>query len=117
MVKLMMPPSTLKRSNDVHDWAEARRIGAILTEGNRTLGVDDHLMGPATCIFWSAVAIGALVKGSPVESVRAVCALSLARLLCKSLLSTLVGIPFHSRSPAMHVNNINGVCRHVYSCD
>lgn len=26
-------------------------------------------MDPSTCVFWSAVALGALVKGSPIESV------------------------------------------------
>ena len=37
-------------------------------ENLKLRGKQPH-MDPSTCIFWCAVALGALVKGNPIESV------------------------------------------------
>lgn len=69
MVKLMLPPATLQQSAPKYDCAEAGKFDAT-AKGSSTLGSDNHATDPSTCTFWSAVAMGALVKGGPIESVR-----------------------------------------------
>lgn len=69
MVKLLVPPATLQQSSDTSDCGKGGIFGAMPTEGSNTLGGSSHPMDPSTCIFWCAVALGALVKGIPIESV------------------------------------------------
>ena len=38
---------------------------------NALMSADNHRpVDPSTCVFWSAIALGSLVQGRPVESVR-----------------------------------------------
>ena len=66
MVKLMMSPATTpERQGAVNNCAEAGDFGA-----NPPEQAGGTLVGPSACIFWCTIALGALAKGSPIESVR-----------------------------------------------
>eukprot|EP00903_Cladosiphon_okamuranus_P015988 g14766.t1 len=71
MVKIMLTPASRLQAASRDDGGDAEKFGAITIEGGpgRTLAAETFPMGPSTCIFWCAVALGALAKGSPVESV------------------------------------------------
>ena len=57
-----------------HDCDEAARSFDVHAKReNLSLGGKQLPMDPSTCIFWCAVALGALVKGNPIESVRDSC--------------------------------------------
>lgn len=72
MVNIMVRPATRQPTGVWHDCDEAGALDAIATGGDLStaLGGEQLPMDPSTCIFWCAVALGALVKGCPVESVR-----------------------------------------------
>lgn len=61
MVNLMVTPGA------VFNYAEAGELGA--TAPAKAVGTVVGLLDPSTCIFWCAVGLGAVLKGSPVESV------------------------------------------------
>lgn len=71
MVKIMLSPASRQRPASEGGCGEAGQYDACATGGGfgNTLGGIDLHVGPSTCIFWCAVALGALVKGSPIESV------------------------------------------------
>ena len=71
MVKIMFssPPrySGVRQASGAEQHSDIGAVGGDVDEGARgsSLFVD-----PSICTFWCAVAIGALVTGRPVESVR-----------------------------------------------
>lgn len=64
MVNIMARPAIRKPTGVGDDGDEAGAFDGIIAEENQLP------MNPSTCIFWSAVALGALVKGYPIEAVR-----------------------------------------------
>ncbi|CAN0140050.1 unnamed protein product, partial [Ectocarpus sp. 12 AP-2014] len=68
MVRMMTLSTTPNRPGASHDSAEQGQFGAIFSEDGITTG-NQLSAGPSACTFWCAVGVGALVKGSPVESV------------------------------------------------
>eukprot|EP00752_Nemacystus_decipiens_P011601 g10302.t1 len=82
MVNIMALPEIRQSTGDVRggDFCEAAEVapGAI-TAGedlSTALGARRLPVDPSKCMFWCAVALGALVKGFPVESVAAYCRLA-----------------------------------------
>ncbi|CAM9999092.1 unnamed protein product, partial [Ectocarpus fasciculatus] len=69
MVRMMTGPTAQQRLGALHDSPEQGQFGAVFTEDGITAG-NQCSTGPSACTFWCAVGVGALVKGSPVESVR-----------------------------------------------
>lgn len=69
MVKIMTSPAPLQQS-DV--WGACGEVGSMARAPSWGKASDESLlpMDPSTCTFWCAIALGALAKGSPVESVR-----------------------------------------------
>lgn len=71
---MMTASATAPQSRFGYDDDREEKLDARTTGGARNLHVDGGLpIGSATCIFWCAVAIGALVQGRPVESVSHFC--------------------------------------------
>ncbi|CAM9468849.1 unnamed protein product [Ectocarpus fasciculatus] len=68
MVKMMASSAAQHQPGAPHDSTEQGQSGAVFTEDGITTG-NQLLPGPSACTFWCAVGVGALVKGSPVESV------------------------------------------------
>ncbi|CAM9443720.1 unnamed protein product [Ectocarpus sp. 12 AP-2014] len=68
MVRMMTLSTTPHRPGASHDSPEQGQFGAIFSEDGVTTG-NQLSTGPSACTFWCAVGVGALVKGSPVESV------------------------------------------------
>ncbi|CAN0121203.1 unnamed protein product, partial [Ectocarpus fasciculatus] len=68
MVRMMTGPTAQQRLGALHDSPEQGQFGAVFTEDGITAG-NQCSTGPSACTFWCAVGVGALVKGSPVESV------------------------------------------------
>ena len=66
MVKMM---SALQRSGG--DGDQQGRFDEMVEGANWSKASEGHQlpMNPATCTFWCAIALGALVKGRPIESV------------------------------------------------
>ncbi|CAM9714073.1 unnamed protein product, partial [Ectocarpus fasciculatus] len=69
MVRMMASSSAQHQLGAYHDSPDQCQFGAVFTEDGITTG-NQLSTGPSACIFWCAVGMGALVKGSPVESVR-----------------------------------------------
>lgn len=69
MVWMMAPSTAQLQLGASHDSIEQDQFGAIPTEDDIIMG-SQLSTGPSGCTFWSAVGVGALVQGSPVESVR-----------------------------------------------
>ncbi|CAM9912130.1 unnamed protein product [Ectocarpus sp. 4 AP-2014] len=71
MVKIMLTPASRQQSAFGDGCVEAGQSDAIASGGRfgNTFDRKELPMDPSTCIFWCAVALGALVKGSPIESV------------------------------------------------
>lgn len=72
LVNIMARPAASRPSDSLRQWAERGQLSADGTEGSvSTDSAEDQLpMDPSTSIFWSAVGMGALVKGNPVQLVR-----------------------------------------------
>lgn len=72
MVKIMAPPAPGKQSAREDHCGEEGQFDAVARESivSNALGGSELPMDASTCIFWCAVAVGALVKGIPTESVR-----------------------------------------------
>lgn len=70
MVNIMARPSISQPTRD--EFGEPEAFDAIPRGENlvTVMGGTQPPLGPSTCIFWCAVALGALVKGHPIESVR-----------------------------------------------
>ena len=69
MVKIMLAPASRRQAAFGIGGGGAGQPSAVAI-GNAFGGGKELPMDPSTCMFWCAVALGALVKGSPVESVR-----------------------------------------------
>lgn len=71
MVRIMVIPDPRHQSpfgnNRGEDWQLDGIAGRV--ECGKAMGGTDLPMDPSTCVFWCAVALGALVRGSPLESV------------------------------------------------
>lgn len=71
LVKIMLSPASRHQSALEEDCGDAGQHGAIATRwgfGN-TFDGEGLSIGPSACVFWCSVALGALVRGSPIESV------------------------------------------------
>lgn len=73
MVKIMTAPRpgrTPEEGDRSHVGAD--EVDALTPSDDSTRTTDDgHVpMDPSTCTFWCTVALGALVRGQPLESVR-----------------------------------------------
>lgn len=70
MVKIMLSPVSRRQSLG-DDCAEAKPSDAVAMRWGfgHTFDGKGLPIGPSNCIFWCAVALGALVKGGPVEPV------------------------------------------------
>lgn len=72
MVKIMSPAYPGQDLGvDTDSFAENEQSGAVAV-GSILSGIDQLPKDPSFCTFWCAVALGALAKGSPIESVRQV---------------------------------------------
>lgn len=72
MMRLMVPSAPRQQSSTgdvhgVHEHFDAIDRGDFFCD---SLGERHISEGPSACVFWCAVAMGALVKGSSLESVR-----------------------------------------------
>ncbi|CAN0123554.1 unnamed protein product [Ectocarpus sp. 6 AP-2014] len=67
MVRMMARSTAQHQPGARHNSPDEGQFGAIFTENGITTG-NQLLTGPSCCTFWCAVGMGALVKGSPVES-------------------------------------------------
>ncbi|CAM9651184.1 unnamed protein product, partial [Ectocarpus sp. 4 AP-2014] len=68
MVKMMTLSTIQQQLGALHVSPDQGQFGANFTEDAVNTG-NQLLTGPSACIFWCAVGVGAVVKGSPVESV------------------------------------------------
>lgn len=70
IVKILARPAFGQPSQEPHDRDDS--LDAILLEDSLNPSLRGHQLpkDPTTCVFWCAVALGALVKGNPIESVR-----------------------------------------------
>ncbi|CAN0123755.1 unnamed protein product [Ectocarpus sp. 6 AP-2014] len=68
MVRMMTLSTAAHRPDASYDSLDQGQIGAIFSEDGITTG-NQLSAGPSACTFWCAVGVGALVKGSPVDSV------------------------------------------------
>ncbi|CAM9879131.1 unnamed protein product [Ectocarpus sp. 8 AP-2014] len=68
MVRMMASSTPHHQPGAPHDSPAQGQFGSIFTEDGITTGTQLST-GPSACTFWCAVGLGALVKGSPVESV------------------------------------------------
>ncbi|CAM9958278.1 unnamed protein product [Ectocarpus sp. 8 AP-2014] len=68
MVRMMTRSTVQEQRGEMHETPEQGRVGVISAEGR--IGAGNQLsIGPSACTFWCAVGIGALVNGTPFESV------------------------------------------------
>ncbi|CAM9549099.1 unnamed protein product [Ectocarpus sp. 12 AP-2014] len=72
MVKIMLPPTSSQQSVLGDDCGEGGHYFEAVARGgdlSKTSAGNQLLMDPSACTFWCAVALGALAKGCPIESV------------------------------------------------
>ncbi|CAM9752876.1 unnamed protein product [Ectocarpus fasciculatus] len=71
MVKIMTAPSSLQQSAVGADCDDESSFDAIARGADWSQASERNQlpMDPSTCTFWCAIALGALAKGSPIESV------------------------------------------------
>ncbi|CAM9426606.1 unnamed protein product [Ectocarpus sp. 8 AP-2014] len=69
MVTMMTGATAQQQLGALDDSPDQGQLGAIFTEDGITTG-SQLSTGPSACTFWCAVGVGALVKGTPVASVR-----------------------------------------------
>ncbi|CAN0350071.1 unnamed protein product [Ectocarpus sp. 12 AP-2014] len=72
MVTIMLPPTSFQQSVFGDDCDETGHYFEAVAPGGDLSKISAGnllLMDPSACTFWCAVALGALVKGSPIESV------------------------------------------------
>lgn len=72
MVKIMATPDPRQESRCMDDRGQGWQLDGFGGEGGlrHALADEDFPMDPLICIFWCAVALGALARGSPIEKVR-----------------------------------------------
>lgn len=75
MIKVMSHRSVRHPPGPAHGRWDTGELDAV-SAGGGALEESQFPMDPSTCTFWCAVAVGALVKGRPIESVRKLRALS-----------------------------------------
>ncbi|CAM9743441.1 unnamed protein product [Ectocarpus sp. 6 AP-2014] len=83
MVKIMLPPTSSKQSVSGDDCGEGGHYFEAVARGgdlSETSAGNRLPMDPSACTFWCAVALGALAKGSPIESVTSYARLAQAAL-------------------------------------
>ncbi|CAM9578735.1 unnamed protein product, partial [Ectocarpus sp. 4 AP-2014] len=71
MVKIMTSPASLQQSANGGADCDAERRLDVIARGAEWFKVSERNqlpMDPSTCTFWCAIALGALAKGSPIES-------------------------------------------------
>ncbi|CAM9491799.1 unnamed protein product [Ectocarpus sp. 4 AP-2014] len=72
MVKIMLPPTSSQQLVFGDDCGEGGHYFEAVARGgdlSKTSAGNQLPMDPSACTFWCAVALGALAKGSPIESV------------------------------------------------
>ncbi|CBN75491.1 expressed unknown protein [Ectocarpus siliculosus] len=72
MVKIMLPPASSQQPVLGDNCDEGERYFEAVAPGgdlSKISAGNQLAMDPSACTFWCAVALGALVKGSPIESV------------------------------------------------
>ncbi|CAN0100861.1 unnamed protein product, partial [Ectocarpus sp. 12 AP-2014] len=71
MVKMMTAPAPLQQPPIAGNWDEETRFSEIERGVNcsKASDVNQLPMNPQSCTFWCAIALGAVAKGNPVESV------------------------------------------------
>lgn len=72
MVRMMTAAAPRQRPDVGGDWNETGRLDAIVRreDGSKTSEWTQLTMNPSTSTFWCAIALGAIAKGCPLESVR-----------------------------------------------
>lgn len=78
MVKIMLTADPRQQCSFGGDDSERWQLDGICERGGLLEASNGRvsLMDPSTCTFWCAVALGALVRGSPLQSVRLVACLT-----------------------------------------
>ncbi|CAN0152026.1 unnamed protein product [Ectocarpus sp. 4 AP-2014] len=72
MVKIMLPPASFQQPVLEDDCDEGGRYFEAVAPGGdlgKSSARNQLAMDPSACTFWCAVALGALAKGNPIESV------------------------------------------------
>ncbi|CBN75400.1 hypothetical protein Esi_0093_0019 [Ectocarpus siliculosus] len=71
MVEMMTAPAPLQQPAIAGIWDEETRFSEIERRANcrKASDVNQLPMNPQSCTFWCAIALGAVAKGNPVESV------------------------------------------------
>eukprot|EP00903_Cladosiphon_okamuranus_P015992 g14770.t1 len=71
MMRLMIRPSGRYPSDSPNGSWDRGQFDAVTSGGSSTSAMEgnQYPMDPSVCTFWCAVALGALVKGSPIEAV------------------------------------------------
>lgn len=72
MIKVMASPSVRHPSDSANAPWDRGQFGAVTNGEGSELDGNQHPTDPSACTFWCAVALGALVKGCPVEAVRTI---------------------------------------------
>ena len=67
MVNLMVTSAAFQQTGPLYNYAGAGKIRAAAPDDPS--GTTGGIADPSTCMFWCAVAMGAILKGSPVHSV------------------------------------------------
>lgn len=73
LVEMMARPATEQPSGSMLHWVEQGQFDTIASQGSSSSPASEGNelpTDPPACILWCAVALGALVQGNPVESVR-----------------------------------------------
>lgn len=89
MVNILAAPVASHPSDAILQWVKQGQLCNDEAEGSVSTdsGQNQLPMDPSTCIFWSAVGLGALVKGNPVQLVRA---LMILQYIYKCAVETLL---------------------------
>ncbi|CAM9737968.1 unnamed protein product [Ectocarpus fasciculatus] len=69
MVRMMALSTAPHQLGAPHDSTEQLQFGTIPTDNDSITTGNQPSAGPSACTFWCAIGVGALVQGSPVESV------------------------------------------------
>ncbi|CAM9545027.1 unnamed protein product, partial [Hapterophycus canaliculatus] len=95
MVKMMVP-ALARREPDcgTNCFDKEGQVGGLKGRGTfgHASGIDPLPKDPSVCTFWCAVALGALAKGSPVESVASYAQLAIAALTASRSGSTVANL-------------------------
>ena len=105
MVKIMVTSDSREQPTVGDGCGEGSRLDAIMGRGefHNATTEENVLMDPSTCVFWCAVALGALVRGSPVEMVSTAVVGSPATFFYVKATATCCGAPLAFHVPVMLV--------------